>query len=336
MRPLGIGAIGVVTAVGDDTPMTMASILAGVQLFDDLDVRGPGGRPTTGGRVPLADEPDGTERLAALGLLALQECADEARPDKRAPILLCLPKPSQLGGPGSAVLAGVAADAALPVDRERSIVLAEGRQSPILALTVAHRLIESGAAGCFLAATDSLIGADRVARLRRQGRVSDDGRADRFVPAEAAVALWLTSVQDERTIAAVISSAVTPEPRVVDGDDPVTGVALTNAIRTVVTAAGGVHPEAIVHDLSGPQDWFEELALSSARPPLADRPPRHVVAPALSTGETGVAAAALSMAVAAFFLTNGEVAESVLTVSTGDEPMRGATLVVRAAHTRRS
>jgi 3-oxoacyl-[acyl-carrier-protein] synthase-1 len=327
---IAIGGMGIVSPVGDDARMTMASILSGVQLFDDLDVRGPGGQLVTGGRVPLESVSFGVERLATLGLLALRECVDQVRPQTRAPLIVCVPEPADMGGDPQFVLAGAAADAALPVDLARSAAIPEGRRSPIAALDTAARLFGAGHPGCFLVAVDSLISAGRVARLRRQGRLGEGAQGDGFIPSEAAIALWLTPREDDRTLAVVAAHAEAPEPRVPDSEAPVSAVGLTAAVRTALQDAdrAWTFPRNLVHDASGPQAWSEEIALLCARPTLAGRPPERIVGPAISTGEIGAASAALSIALAAFFISEGELDGAALTLMTGSGPTRAAALVV--------
>jgi 3-oxoacyl-[acyl-carrier-protein] synthase-1 len=331
MIPLSVTGLGAITPVGDDVRMTMASILGGVQLFDDLDVHGPGGRPVSGGKVPLSGDPVGLQRLSALGLLALRECVEAAPPAGALPVLLCLPEPTDLGCDPQAVLAGVLEDAGLPVDRQRSVAIAAGRVGVAAAVEQAARLCAAGAPGALLVAVDSLVSAARIVRLRRKGRLAEGPGGDGFVPAEGAVAVALAPHVDPRALAVLVGCAQAPEPRIPDSEAPVTGAGLTTAIRGALAAAPGIAPRALVHDASGPQAWFEELALARARPPLSERAPERLWGPALCTGELGAAAPALGIAIGAFFIAEGELDGPALTTISGDGGTRAATLLVPPA-----
>jgi hypothetical protein len=75
MDSLAIRSIGAFTSVGEDASMTMASILSGIQLFDDLELRGEDGEPVTGAVTPVARRLRGASRLGGIGLAAVRDCA---------------------------------------------------------------------------------------------------------------------------------------------------------------------------------------------------------------------------------------------------------------------
>ena len=87
------------------------------QAFDDLPLRGPDGEPVTGASTPLPPNLLGGDRLAALGLFALQECAAGAptRPD--VPLFVCGPDMESGAEATASLLEGVTADAGIGVER---------------------------------------------------------------------------------------------------------------------------------------------------------------------------------------------------------------------------
>ncbi len=335
MTALAIDAVGAITCVGDDAPTTMSSILAEVRLFDDLDVTGADGQPLTGGRTWIEPDVRGLGRVGGLGLIALRECADAAAPAGRCPVVICAAEATDLGGDPARLLAAVTGDGALPIDGGGSAVLLSGRAGLAAALDRAAAHLARGAPGCFVVGVDSLISATRLGRLRRRGRLLDGRNADGFLPSEGAAALFLTARETARSLAVLTGWGEAEEPRVDGSSDPVTGNGLTAALRTAVGRGGeGLTPRALVHDASGALAAFEELALAGARPPLVELAPLRAVAPAISVGETGAAAGALAIAVAAFFLAHRELEGAALVALTGDGPTRAAALLRAPARMR--
>ena len=70
-----IEAVGAFTSVGATAGTTMGSLLTGTQLLDDLAVRGPDGDPVSGAVTGLGRRNAGVDRLGAMALAALRECA---------------------------------------------------------------------------------------------------------------------------------------------------------------------------------------------------------------------------------------------------------------------
>jgi hypothetical protein len=88
-----IQSMGAFTSIGSDIPMTMAALVSEFQGFDDLPVEGSDGEPVTGAVTPLPASLSESDRLAALGLFALQECAAGAPTGPEVPLFVCASEP---------------------------------------------------------------------------------------------------------------------------------------------------------------------------------------------------------------------------------------------------
>ena len=120
-----------------------------------------------------------------------------------------------------------------------------------------------------------------------------------------------------------------------DGAPSVSGSALARAAAEALREARipASSLAAVVHDGATEQTTAEEIAMAMARLPLggaAVAPPGLRAppwAPAFSVGETGAAAAWLSLAMAAFFLREGVFDGPVLTWLTSESGTRGAVVL---------
>ena len=331
---LGIGAIGVLAANGASTSVVMASVLAAVQRFDDLDVAGPDGEPLGGAVVPLEGSPTGTDRLGALALGALLQCiGDHGRAP--APMIVIAPAPEDVKAKPKELLAAILrADAALPIERGSSRVIQRGRQGIGDALRIARDLLTARRASeCYVLGVDSLVTGDWVTRLVRQGAVIHEGNPDGIIPGEAAVAMRFSSDPRDHVLATVIGLGMSEEPGSrPDTDAPLTGRGLALAAGEALAEAS--EPEhlpplaGLVHDRSGPHRHFEELALARGRVPLAGVTGEATFMPGLSAGETGAAAGLLALATTAFFVEKRVIVGPGVCLFTTDDAWRGAAIVV--------
>ncbi len=350
MTPLAIQAMGVFASNGGSAPVVMGSVLSTVQVFGDLDLTGPDGEQLGGAVTPLARSVRGIDRLAAMALAALTECAGDD-PRAVAPLLVLAPASADLGeDPRSLIDAFPLLDAALPIDRAAIQVLTGGRGEIARALLVAGQTLAAGSHdACYLLAVDSLVVGTRLRRLVDRGAVIYEGNPDGIVPGEAAVALRLSPADRGPALAHLVALGEGDEPAARasdDGETALTGQGYTTAVRAALRAfesrGGGPGRDgdrdrggdtavirALIVDRAGPQLRLEELALARQRRPLSGIANDVVFMPALSAGDTGAAAGLLGVATAAFFVDRGVIDGPVACLFTGDDDWRGAAIVVR-------
>jgi len=326
---LGISAMGAVTAVGDNLPLSVASIYTHAQRFENLGPLAADGQPVVGARAPIGAELAGVDRLRALALLALRECGARLG-GARVPLVICAPALGAFGSDAGTFLRQVIADSELPIDAGASRVLEEGRGAHVRALAIAARLISVEAwPACLLLGVDSLITPERVAREAAAGRIASERTPTGFVPGEAGAALWLAAAgttESSVTIAGTGDCAGGPGFR--------TGAAvLAEAAERALAGVrlDGAALGAVCHDGSGDWAQVEELALADGRPPLSGAPHAQRFLPAISTGDVGAASGVLSMALLSFLIAKGVIRRPALALSATDGPARTAVLLAPAA-----
>jgi 3-oxoacyl-[acyl-carrier-protein] synthase-1 len=332
-----IQSMGAFTSVGGDVPTTMAALVSEFQAFDDLPLNGPDGEPVTGASTPLPPDLVGRDRLVALGLFALQECAAGAptRPD--VPLFVCAPDTESGADATSSLLEGVTADAAIGIERRQSRVFPGGRAGLIDALRTGREILASGRADAFyLLGVDSLVTGPRVRGLMDSGRILTSEQADGFVPGEGAVALRF-SVSRGNAAAVLAGLGSGREPAAPNERVSLTGVGLHEAAQQAVAEAGigGADLRGLVHDVSGAQRDFEDFLLARGRPPLDSAGLVRVFAPSFSVGEIGAAAGPLAIAMLAFFIDKGVLDGPGLCLLRSEGPTRGAVALAPTERARR-
>jgi 3-oxoacyl-[acyl-carrier-protein] synthase-1 len=332
MTTLAIQSIGAVTAGGPNAARTAGAIHARIQMFGDSGVDGPAGDAITGALTPLRPKPGRLDRVAGLGLLALAECAAGVAPSPLAvPVVVCCAEAGDLGGPEGRLLDTILAGATFPVDRARSRILARGKDAVPEALALIARLLAAReVAGCYLVGADSLIAPRRIRRLVRAGTVVDGVNSDGFIPGEGSAALLLVAHADRMTKAVIAGVGGARDAAAAKGE-PATGRAISQALEQALGEAGlkPAQLSAMVHDLSGRYEQFEELALAAARPPLSSLPALKVIQTSIASGEIGAASGVLSLAAAAFFLEHGVARDAAAALFTSPGASRGAAVLVR-------
>lgn len=329
-----IQAAGAVTPVGLGLPQTAGSLRTRVQLFEDLEIVGPDGEPLRGARVRLPEQHRGVERLVAMAVAALEESVAGKRLDG-VPLILCGPEPVAFPYEPANLLHDIARQCSAGIDGGRSRMIARGRLGVVEALGGAAALLARGSEYVLVGGVDSLTDPERVAQLAREGRLIDAANSDGFVPGEAAVVLLLSSRAEPGALAYFQGLGAARESAVHGSDEPVTGLGLQQAI---VQALGEARVRIqdiayLMHDFSGEQMPFEELLMAMNR--LATGSLEFPDwGPATCVGETGAAAAFVSLATLAFYHHAGVVQGPSLAVFTSDAAERGA-VVLGQMQTRR-
>jgi 3-oxoacyl-[acyl-carrier-protein] synthase-1 len=313
MNPLFVSAIGAFTPVGVNLPQTMGSLLSRLQWFDDLDLIGASGEPVSGARVRLRSAESVTERYVGMSRFALAECRQSVYATRSshepAPLLLATSNERDLPCPPKLLLSlilegdqeGRPAGAGDAIDRRASRVFAEGRVGALQALAAAQAIVSSGRApACYVGGVDSLLDPVRLNELLDEGKLLDGPGTDGVIPGEGAVFLKLEARAASRSSSVVLASAMVDDR----GGSTPPGSALARAAAEALRAAklGASSLAALVHDGSSDQTTVEEIAMAITRLPFDGATQLRPWTPAFSVGETGAAAACLSVAMTAFFL----------------------------------
>ena len=327
---IAIEAMGAVTAVGDNLPLSVASIYTSGRRCVALAALGADGRPVIGAPAMIDDDVRGIDRLRLLALMALQDClGDQLEAQPPLPVVVCAPPLEPFGCDASWFLQRLLDDSDLALDPEGSRVIAGGRAAFPDALALAEqRLASQEWPACFLVGVDSLVATARLAREVAARRVAGPGNATGFIPGEAGAALLL-SLRADAGSAAIIAGI----GRCGGGTTfNTTAAVLADAAERALANAGIAAPAlgAICHDGNGDWAQLEEMALADARPPLSLVPEAQRLIPSISTGEVGAAAGPLSLAIVGLLLAKGVVQRPSLAMFAAEGQARAAAVLTAA------
>jgi hypothetical protein len=318
---LAIRAVGAVTAVGEDAPATVGSIFTEAETFKRLVA---GGESLKGALTPIPAEVKGTNRLATLGTLALQEATLGVVRGAEIGLVVCAHSDGIADEPNEETrfLERLASDAGVFITKRSSRIFFGGGAT-IEALSFARHALGSPdlAAVCVLG-VDSLSTQPRLGKLLRER----GSQAERLIPGEAAAALLLTRQLDSDSLA-ILAGTGASASHTEKLSNP-TKDSLSAIEKAMADAALSKAPiAALVHDLPATQAGDEELTwLRSGSLPVA--PGIFVLAPASSVGETGTTSGILSMVTLAFLIEKGEISGPGLCLFASDGASRGAALLM--------
>jgi 3-oxoacyl-[acyl-carrier-protein] synthase I len=319
MRPLLICSSGAVTPVGLTASQTCAAMRAGVNGFRDAFEQLPPEEPIVCARIParkkLKDRLDAW--LVNLAVRAIRECLDKIDVDPLSTaVLVSLPegtRPHSTTGLMSAVEFLGAVEAQLGVRfHGRSTAVPGGSAAGYQLLTVAGELLRNGVVRhCVVGGVDSLANEEDVARLARAGRLHlSDVNPQGVIPGEAAAFVVVCDMLNATrgvALAQILGVGSADEENSVLGDQYSTGTATTNALLAALTDAAANEPDIDlrVSDMNGERYRAWESMLSTTRFYRTHRERLITWYPAASVGDTGAAAGALGLVMAATGLSRG-------------------------------
>jgi hypothetical protein len=313
---LAISAVGSVTAVGEDAPATVGSIFTQAQVFGTLPAKRRDGRPVIGAATPTDHAIAGADRILMLASLAFREAVDRVPFGTEIGLAVCLPSEEEEDIPDVRLVATVdlwSAESGLrvPVDLRRFF---RGGAGIFDALTFAQATLDSRdlEAVCIVSA-DSLVTKPRLLRMLQKGALGIGQR----VPGEGAAAALLSRriMPNSLAVLAAVGSAGEPhEPTTVEH-----ARAVATALRTALDSSrlGRTPIAALVHDLANSAAGREALAWMQSSDTFAAAEDMAVLAPAFSTGNTGVASGLLSLVTLAFLIGKGAFVGPGLSIMAG-------------------
>ncbi len=339
--PLHVLGCGAVTSVGFTAPQSCAAIRAAITGFVATGFRDTRRGPTIWAPVPLEPGPlDTTEvaRRVTMASLALEECVAASGVDPGLTALLLGVREALHVG-GSEPRADTALIEAIE-DRtgyrfhSRSRVVPGGNGAALEGVAAARELLVRGEVGaCLVGGVDTLLRPADMQRLGAAYRLRSDAVARGFVPGEAAafVALGARAGVGRRT-AQVLGVGLAREPAAttVQGAEPSSGRALEQAICAALADAQVEEARVTcrLSDANGEEYRGLENLLATARAYRTRRPTFPALMPAACVGETGAAAGALLLVVAATALERGYLPGRLAMCETSsDGGLRAACLV---------
>jgi 3-oxoacyl-[acyl-carrier-protein] synthase I len=345
MGPFNLMSVGMVTPVGLSTDATSAAIRAGVSAYRRLDgVLDPHGSPVVAARIHEPESPTShratseSARLTAAACLAIEEALQGSVLGTASTLHVVY------------VLASASPDQEDAADVDGITSWIRGRWGA--RCDIVARVLRDGQAGLALVlalaqrealgpsprpetmmvvAVDSLVGTQRLGRLAQARRLKTEARPRGLVPGEAAVALVFSCFDDMadgvRAWCRIAGVGAARDSYRVGGEQPCLGEGLTDALGDALGCGVPVSPEVpIFCDLNGEPYRTHEWMLAQCRTSLRGR----IVHPADCIGDTGSAALALGVALAADALVRGRTASrSALAWASSDDGLRGAVYLER-------
>ena len=313
-----VRSVGAVTPVGLTAVQTCAAIRAGVSGVEALIAQPPPVPAFLGARVPAhaSLKRSLSAWLANLAARAIRECLAEcAVLPPRVVLLLAAPEefrdhPGLEDASGAALLRAVEARLSTRFHDDSS-VLRQGHASTLLAISLARRhLARRQVDAVLIGGVDSLLAAGDISRLQERARLHSPDNPFGLIPGEGAAFALLAPATAEvggRRLSTIRGIGLGQEQDTVLGDRFSAGAGLQSAIRSALDEAA--LPESVVcfrvTDVNGERyrSWESSVTLGRIyRTQRGGLPVWHLPQ---STGDIGVASAALAVVFASVALARG-------------------------------
>jgi 3-oxoacyl-[acyl-carrier-protein] synthase-1 len=344
MTPAVVGPTHVLCSIGRGTDQVWASARAGIGRITSSQVMDRHFEPIAMGlvpedalapldpeldKLPLPSRARRMLRLATPSLAAV--LADAGRP---VPVFVGLPDLDAADAPWlTHVPAYLQTQAGMPIDRARSVVVAKGRASALMALEQAlAALATDPETPVVVGGVDTYLDLRLLATLDGEQRILGSRVMDGFIPGEGAgfLVLWSESSAPRGTgpRAVVTTAASSMDPGHRYGDEPARGEGLAKAIELarqrmpppapIATTFAGFNGENFEAKLWGVarlrhNDLFTEAMVMD-----------H---PADKYGDAGAATGAILLAMAAQALVTGTRSGPALVWAASDREPRGCAIV---------
>jgi len=303
---LALHEVGLVTSVGLDAASSCAAFRAKLTNPTETRFMDSSGEWIMAHQVPLPVPRSGLDKLATMAAMAIREAlagvADAER--QSLPLLLCVAeaeRPGRTAGLEDRLFRLIETELGLHFS-EHSAVVAHGRVGIAVALGQARALMQRhGLPRILVAATDSLLNAATLGSYDDGGRLLSPVNSNGFMPGEAAGALLVGAPAGRDGELLVTGIGFGREPAHVDSGEPLRANGLSAAIKAALADAGRQMHEMDfrITDISGEQYYFKEAALAVSRTLRVRKEEFDLWHPAECTGESGSAAGAAIMALAA-------------------------------------
>jgi 3-oxoacyl-[acyl-carrier-protein] synthase I len=274
MTGLAVRCAGMVTSVGFNAPASCAALRAGIREVSRTNLWDPEtGTYLSAGKVGLPQWWVGVGKLADLVAPAIQEClaATPSIPPEEIPVLLGVApasRPFRLQDIDSELLPEIARRLGFRLHRA-SRLIPRDHVSAAVALREADDLItRRHVPGVIVAGVDSLLHHDLKNYYLSKRRLLTPDNSNGFSLGEAGSAVLVGSAAASDDADLVVAGVgVSTETATIEGEDPLRGEALTQAIRSAF-AEGQVTYQDLqyrISDLNGEHYKFKEMVLAMMR-----------------------------------------------------------------------
>jgi hypothetical protein len=341
MPTLTIHGWGAVTPVGLTAAQTCAAIRAKVSGFREAVVGLPPEESQLVARVQakwtLRKTP--ADWLSNLASRAIAECLRDEQPDSRHTVLMLAPPeefrehPWATGSDEAPVIRRIESRLGLRF-HPRSAVLSGGPASVFQALGAARTLFADPTVHhCIVGGMDSLINHNDIDRLRAANRLRDARNPQGLVPGEGASCILVSPTprwRRFRPLAQVLGIGAANESDTVLGPRYSVGHGIRAALSTAVGETDGGEPslEFVASTFNGERYGAWESLIARTRFYRTRKERIEIIYPAMSVGEMGTAAPALTVIVAATAMARGYApGNRAMCEAASDEGLRAACVI---------
>lgn len=345
-----LAASGMITPIGANTPMTLASVNAAISAYSLADYYNQHFQQIKVTELPASifaeqgiDATDWSSahdaRLALMANIALQEaCAIHAL-EKPIPLILAMTDmPQNAKAPTGAILTQQLAEV-FPawINPAMSRSLYSGRAAGMDALAFAFNyLYDMPTDFILIGGCDSFLNAARLQQMDSENRLLSTDSGEGFAPGEAAGFLLLTR-RPELALTVKGHAVVLHSPGIADepghrySEEPYRGDGLDQAFKSALAASGcsGIH--SIYSSMNGESFWAKEYGVAYMRSKAAFADPVKLIHPADCYGDIGAATAPVLIGLAAQHLLTTPAAQAHLVYSSSDTARRGAVVLEKVA-----
>ena len=340
---LFIAGIGMISSVGANTEMTVASVKAGISGYKISNYYGETDKPITMANIPDAalaeieaeiDEGDvfceRHYRITLMAISAVREACESVTADKVIPIFLAMPDVKEDTDGLSPLIYELERNCQPWVNKQQSRHIYTGRAAGMDAIDFAFRMLESEEHPYILiGGTDSYQDYDRITPLAEKDRLMEEDNMDGFAPGEAACFILLTpymeqAMEREGHIIALHPPGIAIEPGHLYSNEPYRGEGLDQAFKKTLQISQATNIHSIYSSMNGENHWAKELGVAFTRNKAAFVDTVKTEHPADILGDTGSATASLLIALAAKDLYKNNNANQYLVYSSSDTIKRGA------------
>ncbi len=345
MSPVAVGATHVLCSIGSGAEQAWASARAGIgritsshvmdRHFDDIQM-GLVPEEALGTLLPEIDAlplPARARRMLRLAAPSFQAVAQDL--EQPVPVFLGLPALTPVDAPWLVhVPAYLEVLTGLKVDRERSVVVAEGRAAALMALEQALSFLDGDpTAAVVVGGVDTFLDLRLLGARDAEQRILGTRVMDGFIPGEGAAFCVLSGpeARSGRTAVTVTGAASASDPGHRYGSAPAKGEGLAMAIDQLRHRLSPPPPPVATTFAGFNGENFEAKLWGVARLRHTDffAPDMVIEHPADKFGDAGAAMGAILLALAAESLASGTRSGPVLVWAASDREPRACAVVSR-------
>jgi 3-oxoacyl-[acyl-carrier-protein] synthase-1 len=274
MPRLAVRASGMVTAVGFNSPASLAAIRAGIRNVNEANLwDAQTGTYLSAGKVPLPHWWVGLGKLAELVAPVIHECLVAAQPVPATsiPVLLGVSSPDRpfrFTGLDEQILGEIEHRLGFQL-HPASRVIPRDHVSVVVALREARQLISTREAPCcIIAAVDSLVQQDLIEYYLEKRRVLTPMNSNGFSPGEAGSAVLVAPAGGRQAgELEILGTGTALEKAPIESEEPLRGDGLIQAIGEAFRESELTIEDVYyrITDLNGEHYKFKEMVLAMIR-----------------------------------------------------------------------